>query len=204
MNVIVPNGHSSNRAGVYLRRATLAPIDVVRLRGLPVTSALRTAVDLGSQRVLVDAVIALDMALHKRIIDLTELRSFCEANRGAKRIAKLRRAVQLAEPATESPMETRLRLLLVTARLPRPQAQVTLKDRQGRPFGRPDLYYPEHRLCLEYDGATHRESLVADNRRQNRLLNAGYRLLRFTAADIFQEPESVIGQVRYALSQRWP
>lgn len=204
VNVTVPNGHSSNRAGVCLRRATLAPIDVVRLRGLPVTSALRTAVDLGTQRVLVDAVIALDMALHKRIVDLTELRSFCEANRGVKRIVKLRRAVQLAEPATESPMETRLRLLLVTARLPRPQAQVTLKDRQGRPLGRPDLYYPEHRLGLEYDGATHRESLVADDRRQNLLLNAGFRLLRFTAADIFQEPETVIGQVRLAMSQRWP
>jgi very-short-patch-repair endonuclease len=36
------------------------------------------------------------------------------------------------------------------------------------------------------------------------LLNAGYRLLRFTAADIFQEPDSVIAQVRLAMSQRWP
>jgi len=204
VNVTVQNGHSSNRSGVDLRRATLAPSEVVRLKGLAVTSALRTAVDLGSQRVLVDAVIALDMALHKRLVDLMELRSFCEANRGAKRIARLRRAVQLAEPATESPMETRLRLLLVTARLPRPQAQVRLKDRHGRPLGRPDFYYPKHRLGLEYDGATHRDSLVADNRRQNQLLNAGYRLLRFTAADIFQEPETVIGQVRLAMSQRWP
>jgi very-short-patch-repair endonuclease len=145
-------------------------------------------------------VIALDMALHKRIVDLTDLRSFYEANRGAKRIARLRRAIELAEPATESPMETRLRMLLVMARLPRPRAQVPLHDQQGRFMGRPDLYYPEHKLGLEYDGATHRDTLVEDNRRQNRLLNAGIRLLRFTAADIYGTPESVIEQVRRATS----
>jgi hypothetical protein len=97
VQVTVPNAHNSNRAGVMLRRAKLAPNEIVRLRGLPVTSAFRTTVDLGSNRVLVDAVIALDMALHKRIVDLTDLRAFCEVNRGAKRIAKLRRAIALAE-----------------------------------------------------------------------------------------------------------
>jgi very-short-patch-repair endonuclease len=149
-------------------------------------------------------VIALDMALHKRIVDLADLRTFCEANRGAKRIAKLRRAIELAEPATESPMESRLRMLLVMARLPRPQAQVALHDPAGRFLGRPDLYYPSHKLGLEYDGGTHRDSLVEDNRRQNRLLNGGIRLLRFTAADIFQTPESVIAQIRLAISRRRP
>jgi hypothetical protein len=201
VEVTVPNSHTSNRTGVHVRRATLAPIEVRRLKGLPVTSALRTAADLGGRRVLLDAVIALDMALHKRIVNITELRSFCEANRGAKRIAKLRRAIELAEPATESPMETRLRLLLVMAGLPRPQAQFPLHDPQGRLLGRPDLYYPEHKLGLEYDGGSHRDSLVEDNRRQNRMLNGGFRLLRFTAADVYQAPDSVIGQVRFAISQ---
>ena len=83
-----------------------------------------------------------------------------------------------------------------------PGAQVSLHDSAGRFLGRPDLYYPDRRLWLEYDGATHRESLVADNRRQNRLVNAGFRLVRLAAADIFQSPESVIGQVRLAISQR--
>ncbi len=200
IEVTLPNAHISNRAGVHIRRTALARVEIVRLRGFPVTSALRTAVDLGSHGMLADAVIALDMALHKRIVDLAALRSFCEARPGATRIAKLRRAVELAEPATESPMETRLRLILVMGRLPRPRAQVPLHDQQGRFLGRPDLYYPEHKLGLEYDGATHRDTLVEDNRRQNRLLNAGIRLLRFTAADIYGTPESVIEQVRRATS----
>jgi hypothetical protein len=49
----------------------------------------------------------------------------------------LRRAIELAEPATQSPMETRLRLLLVMAGLPRPQAQVSIHDTYGRFLGRP-------------------------------------------------------------------
>lgn len=204
VEVTVPDIHISNRAGIQLRRATLMPNDVVRLKGLPVTSALRTAVDLGCRRPLVDAVIALDMALHQRLVSLTDLCSHVESNRGGKGIAKLRRAVDLAEPAAESPMETRLRLLLIRPGLPRPIAQVPLHDQEGRFLGRPALYYPAHRLGLEYDGGTHRESLVDDNRRQNRLLNAGFRVLRFTAADIFQAPESMVGQVRAALSQSPP
>jgi very-short-patch-repair endonuclease len=101
-------------------------------------------------------------------------------------------------------MEARLRKLLVMARLPRPRAQVSPNDQQGRFLGGPDLYYPEHKLALEYDRGTRRDTLVEDNRRQNRLLNAGIRMLRFTAADIFQAPESVIGQVRLAISKRGP
>jgi very-short-patch-repair endonuclease len=202
LQITVPNAHTSNRAGVCLRRAKLHPSDVIRLRGLPVTSALRTALDLGCRPPLVDAVVALDMALHRRLVGLSELLSFAEAHRGAKGIATLRRAIELAEPATESPMETRLRMLLVVARLPRPRAQVRLHDQHGCFLGRPDLYYPEHKLGLEYDGGAHRNNLVEDNRRQNRLLNGGFRLLRFTAADIYQAPESVIKQVRRAMSNK--
>jgi hypothetical protein len=202
VDVIVRDGHSSGRAGVRIQRATLISGDIVRIRGLPVTSALRTALDLGRRGPLVDAVVALDMALHQGLIDLTELDFFLEANRGVNGIAKLRRAVELSEPRTESPMETRLRLLLVQGGLPRPLAQVSLHDEEGHFIGRPDLYYPAYRLGLEYDGGTHRESLVEGNRRQNRLLNAGHRLLRFTAADIYQSPDLVVAQVRLAQARR--
>jgi very-short-patch-repair endonuclease len=55
---------------------------------------------------------------------------------------------------------------------------------------------------LEYDGGNHRERLVEDNRRQNRIINAGFQVLRFTAADIYGRPEVVVAQVRAALSAR--
>ena len=77
--------------------------------------------------------------------------------------------------------------------------QIPLRDHVGLFVGRPDLYYPRERLAIEYDGATHRESLTADNRRQNRIVIAGYRLLRFTGADVLSSPETVVRLVRQAL-----
>jgi len=111
----------------------------------------------------------------------------------------LRRTVRLADPRSESPMETRMRLELITARLPRPSVQAALRDATGNFIGRSDLYHPDRRLVIEYDGENHKDRLVADLRRQNALVNAGYHLLRFTAADL-RTPGSVVTQVRRARS----
>jgi very-short-patch-repair endonuclease len=195
VEVTIPSGNGvSARAGLSVRRAEIAGEVVVR-RGVPTTSILRTAIDLGSRPPLVEAVVAVDMALHARLVDLTQLREYIDAHPRHPGIAHLRRVVDVAEPASESAMETRLRLLLVLAGLPRPRAQVALHDERGRFLGRSDLYYPAQRLGLEYDGSTHRASLVEDNRRQNRLQDAGYRLLRFTAADISRAPDAVVALV---------
>jgi very-short-patch-repair endonuclease len=170
-------------------------------RGQPATSVVRTIADLGRHLSLVEAVAALDMALHRRLLDLVDLRSWVGAHPRYRGVARLRRAMDLADQATESVMETRLRVLLVLARLPRPLAQVSLYDEDGHFVGRPDFYYPLHRLALEYDGSSHRENLAGDNRRQNRMVDAGYRMLRFTAADVLSTPHSVVALVRRALSQ---
>jgi very-short-patch-repair endonuclease len=182
-----------------VRRAELSQEEIVGRRGMPATSPLRTVADLGSRLPLIEAVVAVDMALHKRLVHADDLRAYVAAHPGRKGIARLRRVAVLAEPRAESAMETRLRLLLVRAGLPRPEAQVQLHDDRGRFLGRPDLYYPAQRLCLEYDGGTHRNSLIQDNRRQNGLLNAGFRLLRFTAADLREGPESIVSLVRAEL-----
>ena len=96
-------------------------------------------------------------------------------------------------------METRLRMLLILGGLPRPKTQVEIRDRWGRVIGRPDLYYEECKLGIEYDGGLHRDMLAEDNRRQNRLLKAGVRLLRFTAGDVLGNPERVVEEVRAML-----
>lgn len=189
----------SARAGVSVRRVALPEGDVVDRRGLRATSALLTVAEIGRRLPLVEAVVIADMALRQHLVDLAELTAYAAARPRRRGIGHLRRVIELAEPRAESPMETRLRLLLVLAGLPRPEAQVPLHDDSGRFLGRPDLYYPAHRLGLEYDGSTHRDSLIQDNRRQNRLLNAGIRLLRFTATDLHRTPDSVVEQVRAAL-----
>ena len=65
----------------------------------------------------------------------------------------------------------------------------------GEIDARADLYYPDARLVIEYDGGNHRDRLVDDDRRQNRLINAGYAVLRFTAQDIYNRPKTIVAQV---------
>lgn len=200
IEVTVPPGCGvSARAGVRVHRATLEPEDVVEHRGFFVTSRLRTILDLARRLQLVEAVVAVDMALHGALVSLRQLRAYVAGRPRLACLAQARQTVELAEPRSESPMESRLRMTIVLAGLPRPEAQVDLSDGQGRFIGRVDLYYPTHRVAIEYDGGTHRDSLVPDNRRQNRLLNAGYQLLRFTAADVYNAPESLVAQVRTSL-----
>jgi len=42
--------------------------------------------------------------------------------------------------------------------------------------------------------------LAEDNRRQNRLISDGIRLLRLTAGDILRTPDTVVAQVRRVLA----
>jgi very-short-patch-repair endonuclease len=117
-------------------------------------------------------------------------------------VRRARRVLQFADAKAESPMETRLRMFLVLSGLPRPELQVTIRDEDGAPIECPDLYYREQRLGIEYDGETHRASLVQDNRRQNRLLAAGVTLLRFTASEVMRHHSTVLSQVRDVLAAR--
>src|SRR5919108_1437319 len=185
------------RAGAKLRRASLDRSDWTTRKGLRVTTPLRTTCDLGSRPDLVESTVALDMALHAGITSLEALSRYVEDNSGAKGIKRLRRAVGFAEPRSESPMETRLRLELIKAHLPTPRVQVNLEDNCGRFLARVDLYYPDVRLAIEFDGQNHRDRLIQDVRRQNALFNAGYHVLRFTVADL-QIVGAAASQVRKA------
>lgn len=185
------------RAGIRLRRAALPQSDIVMRRGFRVTSPLRTVRDLGSRRDLSESVVAIDMALRARLVEVSEIRSYVERNPGTRGINALRRAVRYSDPRAESPMETRLRMQLVKAKLPIPSIQADLHDPSGNFIGRADMYYPEYRLVIEYDGENHKDRLAPDARRQNALINAGYHVLRFTAADV-RKPGAVVAQVTQA------
>lgn len=191
------NATVHGRAGVKVRRSPLPESDVLERRGFRFTNGLRTATDLGSRKNLAESVVALDMVMHAGLVRSGVLTHRIELNRGAKGIRRLRRAMGLADARAESPMETRLRLELVLARLPTPDVQVDLLDDAGRFVGRADLYYPDVRLVIEFDGQNHKDRIVADARRQNSLVNAGYHILRFTAGDL-NARGSVASQVRRA------
>lgn len=192
---VPPNAGVSARSGIALYRATLDRKDVATVRGLRTTTVVRTLADLCGRLPLVEAIAMVDAALHARRVRLPDLSSWATTHTGRRGVRALREVITHAEPASESPMESRLRMVLVLGGLPRPRAQVSIHDRWGRFVGRPDLYYEDHRLGIEYDGGVHRDAMADDNRRQNRLLNSGVRLLRFTAGDVLGNPSAVVAQV---------
>jgi hypothetical protein len=205
IEVTIPEAISSGRrAGTSVRRAALDREEIVLRHGLPTTSALRTVVDLGGRDQLTEGVVTADLFLHAGLVTTAELHAYVGEHPRTKGIARLRRVVDLAESKSESPMETRLRMLLVLSGLPRPEVQVSVYDANGRFLGRPDLLYRLPRLAIEYDGGNHRDRLVDDNRRQNGLVGAGIRLLRFTASDVYGTPDTVAMQVRHGLAGKAP
>jgi very-short-patch-repair endonuclease len=184
-------------------RTEVVDCEVVVRRGFRTTSLPRTLFDLSNQLSPIEAVVIADLALHAGLVRRTELSGWIDSQAGRKGVRRARRVLELADAKAESPMETRLRMLLVLNGVePRPELQVTIRDERGAFVGRPDLFFRERRLGIEYDGDTHRASLVEDNRRQNRLLAAGVTLLRFTGADVMRRPDSVVSQVRGMLAAR--
>src|SRR6202521_3472662 len=140
------------RAGIRLRRASLPESEVIACRGFRVTVAIRTVRDLGSDRDLAESVVALDMALRAGLVESTDLAAYVQNHSGDKGIQRLRRAARLADPRSESPMESRLRIAMIKARLPQPRVQAELHDANGQFVGRADLYYPDGGLAMKSAG----------------------------------------------------
>ncbi len=199
VEVIVPGDSTlRSRAGVTARRCGLTTDDRAVVKNLPTTSLTRTLLDFCITRTPVEALVAIDMSIQRRLIETIRLTQFAESLGGRNGAGRLRFLSAFGEPA-ESPMETRLRWLLLTSGLPRPLVQIELRDPRDRFLARADLLYEAARLVIEFDGANHRDRLTSDDRRQNLLVTAGYRVLRFTTADIKNRADDVIAQVRFAL-----
>ena len=120
---------------------------------------------------------------------------------GLRGVVAARRAVPHLEPRSESPGESRLRMLLVLGGFPRPEAQVDYYGDDGRHLGRVDLELLG--VALEYDGREQRLRRAVfgrDRRRQNDLVDAGVEVRRFTAEDVAPtSAEQLRAEVRRAV-----
>ncbi|WFE25000.1 DUF559 domain-containing protein [Solwaraspora sp. WMMD791] len=199
----------SARLGTHPRlaisRRTLDPTDITILfGGVPLTTEVRTAFDLGRLLPRADALAALDAMLHRRLFKVDTLTCYLNAHPRGRGIAQLRELVGLAEPRTESPMESQLRLLLHDAGLPRPTAQYEVRLPTGRFIARVDLAYPQWRIAIEYEGDHHRERATfrRDISRYNALRAAGWLTLRFTANDVLRQSGQLTDLVRHAIIQQ--
>lgn len=189
------NGSAGPEKGGRSRRA-------VADGGVPVvTTPLRTAWDLTRRLDLVESVVAVDALArrHNRYrpgFDPAELIRLRSERPGARGCRSLDRVVALADPRAESPMETRLRLLLVLAGLPGPHVQYRLDDVRVR-F---DLAYPEVKLAIEYDGEDHDDAL--DRARDVVTSARGWHTIRLVRRDVVATPARTLAAIRDILAHR--
>ncbi|MGH3446595.1 MAG: type IV toxin-antitoxin system AbiEi family antitoxin domain-containing protein [Nocardioidaceae bacterium] len=190
------------RLGCLGGERDLAPNDVNLVHGVPVTTPLRTALDLGCRLGRRDALAAIDGFMRQHTISRARLKAELSRYRGRRGVVQLRVVVGLGDPRSESPSESWTRMAIVDAGLPLPELQYWVCER-GRAVFRLDLAYPRHRVAVEYDGLDYHsshEQRAADAKRREWLRERGWTIIVVTK-DSFQGDglDSWLRELRTAL-----
>jgi very-short-patch-repair endonuclease len=181
-----------------------APVRVAVKDGVRVSRPEQMFVELASMLALVDLVIVGDALVRTFGIDAERLRAWCATSTG--RHARLARvAARYVRDEVDSPMETRLRMLIVLAGLPEPVVNHKIRDTRGRVRLRLDLSYPAWKLIVEYDGRQHARDVAQwrrDLQRREYFDDEEWKILVVTSEGVFVEPEQTLLRVRRALRSR--
>ena len=197
--VTPPSSHHRNQPGVTLVRRVLPHQDRQFCGALPITgqplTALYGAVELGRSGAAM-----LDRALQQHSVTFAAVRQAHYRNLGCR---GSRAAGELLHVAADGAAAVSERLLIAGLK----SAGIT-GWRVNRPLDLgtatvvPDLTFVGQRLVIEVDGwAWHStpERFRRDRQRQNALVQAGWRVLRFTWFDLTERMDAVLDQIRMML-----
>lgn len=132
------------------------PTGVVVEQGMRVSGDVAMFIELSGQLTLVDLVVVGDWLVRRRGVEPSQLVDACERSRH-RDSRKALAAARYVRRDVDSPMETRLRMLLVLAGLPEPVVNLVVRDVTGEVIRRYDLSYPEVKVAVEYNGRLHAE-----------------------------------------------
>lgn len=171
---------------VIRHRPMPSPHDVAVVRGLPATSLSRTVWDCLTSMRPVGGLVVLDAALRAGL-DRDQLLSRAVTQAGARGSAKARALIALGDAGSESPGESACRFAVLRDGFPPPQTQVEVATRLGTFWA--DLGWPGWRVLLEYDGRSkyvgrEAEEFFREKRRQDAIVEAGWRALHVTSEDL--------------------
>ncbi|MDX6208036.1 MAG: hypothetical protein QOE24_427 [Frankiales bacterium] len=189
-------------AGLVVHRTATLEAAPRLVQGFPATTAARTLADLSPTLTLEQLVSAMDSALRMGTVSKTQLEAISRRWVGRPGVQLLAKATPLAAVGSDSPLETRIRLVIVGGGLPEPVLQIVVVV-DGDTY-RIDMGYLEPQVAIEGDGREPHElpdALFNDRRRQNALSNAGWLPLRFTWHDVINRPGYIVATVAKALSQ---
>lgn len=183
------------------------PAGVVVERGLRVSGDIPMFIELGGQLGLVDLVVVGDWLVRRRGTTPERLLEACERSRH-RDARKALAAARFVRADVDSPMETRLRLLLVLAGLPEPVVNLVVRDEVGEVIRRYDLSYPVVRVAVEYNGKLHVEVVENwedDLERRADMDEDDWRLVVVIGSGIYRDPMRTLRRVhRVLLARRMP
>ncbi|WP_235174905.1 DUF559 domain-containing protein [Tomitella biformata] len=202
MAEVLRRGRRKSVPGINVRSEAVLSHEIVILDGMRVTSAARTAFDLGRWLEHDDAVEMIDALCNAAKLNVVDILEVADGHPGVRGLRKLRSVLRVVDGGAESPAETRTRLVLVRAGLPTPNTQVSVFDRFGQFVARCDLGWECWRVVVEYDGEGHWSSearRTRDIRRYRQLERLGWRVVRVNSGLLRESPGDVIENVREQL-----
>jgi very-short-patch-repair endonuclease len=190
--------------GILIHRDELLADEFHMVRGISVTTPARTAFDLGGRGHRTEAIIRLDALAIATGLTVSDVQPLIERHRGVRGLVQLRDALVQMDSGSESPQETRTRLVLIDAGLPRPQTQIEVGE------WRIDMGYEEFMVGVEYDGEQHwtdPKQRAKDIDRHAELLSHGWVIIRVSADMLRYRKHVIVARVCAALraaGAQWP
>jgi len=203
IHLSMPVGNRQKTRGIRSHRRSVMPAPALR-RGLPVTTPEQTFIDMASCCDLVQLVTLGDSLVRAKATTPAKLVAACKQST-ARHTALARRAASLVRTKVDSPMESRLRLLIILAGLPEPRVNFEICDADGRVRYRLVLSYPDQMLAVEFDGRQHvdvRAQWEGDVIRREDIEADGWRFVVVTATQFYGSPSDVLDRLVAAMRER--
>jgi very-short-patch-repair endonuclease len=211
VEVLVPHASSRRHRGIRVRRSrVLTAADVTKVKGIPVTTIVRTLLDLAdvlSRRPLERA---FDQAEILEGLDLNAINDQLDRNPtrpATKRTKALLEEHYIGSTPTASELEDAFVVLSRTVGLPKPEVNGWIVLNDGEPPIKGDFVWRAQRIVIETDGRrTHgtRQAFESDRRRDQRLMAAGWRVIRTTWRQVMRKPEELEFLLRQLVGQGSP
>lgn len=138
--------------------------DLMEVDGMLVVTPARAMLEVAMASSIESAVVTLDSGLHLALTDLDGLASMSSRFASWQGARRGRYALTLADGRSESPGESRSRVLFRRENLPVPDLQVGFRNESGQLVGRVDFAWLEYCHVGEFDGMI-KFGGIADDRR---------------------------------------
>lgn len=199
-----PGYGGTRRRDLRVMTASLPPDHVTDVFGLPATTAPRTTVDLLRKLPFRQGVVLADSALRNGATtsQLLDVHRECAGWPGS---VQARAAIGFADGRSESALESVGRVVMWEQQLPRPELQQWVGESSAE--FRVDYLFTSERTVGEADGAVkyrRRKDLVSEKRREDRLRDLGFEVVRFDDADVAGDGAAMADRFRRAFVRARP